>query len=108
MASCIKGIQELSCGEHYKHKWKFKLKFSSVFHFELVNDGWISDILHVYFNWFNPFLLFLDILQMTGIMSDEPETNTTAPQHQQQSQNTNDIQQRLTTARNTTTLQKGK
>ena len=54
------------------------------------------------------FLLFLDILQMTGIMSDEPETNTTAPQHQQQSQNTNDIQQRLTTARNTTTLQKGK
>ena len=45
---------------------------------------------------------------MTGIMSDEPETNTTAPQHQQQSQNTNDIQQRLTTARNTTTLQKGK
>lgn len=45
-----------------------------------------------------------DILQMTGIMSDEPETNTTAPQHQ--SQNTNDILQRLTTARNTTTLQK--
>ena len=45
---------------------------------------------------------------MTGIMSDEPETNTTAHQHQQQSQNTNDIQQRLTTARNTTTLQKGK
>ena len=52
-------------------------------------------------------IFFLDILQMTGIMSDEPETNTTAPQHQQQSQNTNDIQQRLTTARNTTTLQKG-
>ena len=36
-----------NCGECYEHKWNFKPKFSSIFHFWLVNDGWISHILYV-------------------------------------------------------------
>ena len=46
MASPIKGNQKKSV-EYYKHKWKFKPKVSSIFHFELANDGWISNILYV-------------------------------------------------------------
>ena len=31
----------------YNHKWNFKSKLSSIFHFWLANDGWISQILCV-------------------------------------------------------------
>ena len=34
-------------GECCKHKWSFKPKISSIFHFWLVNDGWLSHLLYV-------------------------------------------------------------
>ena len=34
-------------GECYNHKWNFKPKISSIFHFELENDGRISHILYI-------------------------------------------------------------
>ena len=43
----MKEIQEKKCGECYKNKWNFEPEISSIFHFELVNDGWISHILYV-------------------------------------------------------------
>ena len=41
------GISKKLCGVYVYDKWNFKPKISSTFHFELVNDGWISHILYV-------------------------------------------------------------
>ena len=46
MASHMKEFQK-KCGKTFKLKWEFKPKETSIFHFGLVNDRWISHILYV-------------------------------------------------------------
>ena len=43
----MEGFQKKNCGVCTHDKWNFKPTISPIFHFELVNEGWIIDILCV-------------------------------------------------------------